>query len=136
MPQTINGQPFQIPGMPPVGQDPGAQPGAPSPEDEKAADDGKSFGGDNLSEKSDDPKDAGADASSSGDDKSSGGGDSDKSSGGDSKPPWLDKKSSALFLTEEGVALPYDRYVAHLALKTTEDRETTLVEVIRTNENQ
>jgi hypothetical protein len=131
MPQTINGQPFQIPGMPPAGADPGAQPGQlpPGAEAPSDDDDSSSFGGDNLSDKANDPKDGPDDGSSKpppGAEKS--GGDDD------SKPPWLDKKSSALFLTEEGVALPLDKYVAHLALKTTDDRETTLAEVIATNE--
>ena len=130
MPQTINGTPFQIPGMPPLGQETPAAPGDPAPAEE---DENKSFGGDDLSDKVHDPKD-GPDDGSTPPKKDDSSGDSKKSddSGGD-KPPWLDKKSG-LFLTEEGVALPYDRYVTHLALKATEDREATLHEVRLSNE--
>lgn len=132
MPQTINGTPFQIPGMPPVGQETPAAPGAPAPGEE---DENKSFGGDDLSDKAHDPKDGPDDGSkppaAGGDDSKKS--DDSKSDGGGDKPPWLDKKSG-LFLTEEGVALPYDKYVAHLALKATPDREATLQEVVRANE--
>jgi predicted CXXCH cytochrome family protein len=144
MPQTINGVPFQAPGMPPVGQDPGAKPGEPTPAEE---DENKSFGGDDLSEKAHDPKDGPdpKDPAAGGkspfppkktdektDDKPKG--DDDKSGG--SKPPWLTDKKSGLFLTAEGVALPLDKYMAHLALKETEDREATLQEVNQSNEGQ
>lgn len=125
MPQTIDGVPQQLPGMPPPGADPGAKE-TPPPEDEN-----KSFGGDDLSDKAHDPKDAPDDGS-----KPNPFGKKDDSSGGDDKPKPDDDKdkkpnpfAKGAFITEAGIALPYDEYVAHLAIKSSQNPEETLHEV-------
>lgn len=120
MPQTINGVPYQIPGMPERAQKPDEAPG-----DE--GDDDKSFGGDDLSEKVDDPKEAPAD-----DDKNPFAKDSapkDDKAKDDSAPP-----KESMLITESGFALPLDQYITHLALKTSDDKEATLDEVRRSRE--
>lgn len=103
-PQTVNGMPVQVPGMPgQVGVDPAGAGGPPMDPNDPAA------GGDDANPfaSSDD-----ASADPAGDD-----------SGGN---PFA--KGSAL-LTTAGKALPVDSYLAHLALKHTKDRDTTLAAV-------
>lgn len=109
MPQTINGVPYQIPGMPERStQAPGDNP-INNPEDPNAAleqapeDDSASFGGDSLSDKV-------------------GGGDEDL--------------SAVAYLTEDGYALPEDKFLAHLALRYSDDPEQTLGEVRRANRGE
>ena len=115
MPATVEGQPYTPgvgvgggPGTPP----PAAGPAQPAP---TADDDEGSFGGDPLSEKA-----------------NTDGGDEGKPD--DSKPADDDKdknpfaKGSSL-VTAQGVALPVDQFMAHLALKHSPDRERTLAEV-------
>lgn len=111
MPQTINGVPYQIPGMPEraTGQPPGGgtegdatqqQPGAGGDDQ----DENKSFGGDDLS---------------------------DKVQTGEVGS--LQDLNKGAFLTREGVALPLDSFVAKLALEHSDDRDATLEEVRRSN---
>ncbi len=121
MPQTVNGEPY-TPGTQP---NPGTTPAPNQPppgddsKDDDEDDDGKSFGGDDLSEKidtSDKDSDSGnpfAKKDDSGDD--------------DDKNPFA--KSS--FVTASGVALPFDKYLDHLALAYSPDREQTLAEMQR-----
>jgi len=101
MPQTINGQPFQIPGMPPP-SDPSTDPAQPDP-NEATESDHESFGGDDLSEKVDDKEE-----------------DSLK-----------DLNKGAMFITTNGMALPLADFEEHMALAHTGNREKTLEEVKR-----
>lgn len=109
MPQTINGVPYQIPGMPersttPPQDNPISNPDGSSQEPADYPDeDGASFGGDDLSDKVD---------------------------LGD------DVQKSAALITEEGYVLPADDYLAHLALRHTKDRKATLEEVRRMNQRE
>lgn len=110
MPQTINGQPYQIPGMPerstetpadnPIQnpEDPNAQ-----PEVEDAGGEGGAFGGDSLS---------------------------DKVNGND------EIQASAALVTADGYALSKDSYLAHLALRHSDDPAKTLDEVRRQNRGE
>jgi LAGLIDADG-like domain len=103
MPQTVNGMPYQIPGMPTPSEGSNLPPGATPNAPQTAGTDHASFGGDNLATK----------APAAGTD------------GGTLPPPG---KTSAL-ITEDGVALDEDSYLAHLALKHTSDRDATISEV-------
>ena len=110
MPQTINGQPYQIPGMPerstqapadnPIQnpEDPNAQ-----PEVEDDGGEGGAFGGDSLS---------------------------DKVNGND------EIQASAALVTADGFALSKDSYLAHLALRHSDDPAKTLDEVRRQNRGE
>jgi hypothetical protein len=124
MPQTIDGQPY-TPGQQPGDTTTPATPGAPDAEGE----DDTSFGGDQLSDKVEQPDDdqppaegapdkGGNPFAKKDDDKS-------KSKGGN---PFA--KGSA-FITAEGVALTEDEYMAHIAFKFTHRKDQTLAEVQR-----
>lgn len=110
-PQTIDGQPIDVPGMPNGGQNANVPPGAGDPNDPNA-----------------DPDDSNPFADPPGDDSAADGGDdSDDDSGGD-KPPWL--KSSALtFVTEAGHRLASDAYMRHLALRHSYDQQRALDQI-------
>lgn len=109
-PQTVNGQPVQIPGMP--GQPDMAPPGTFGPDaDVEGADDG-SEPPEGLSDDSDDlasPDDAD---------------DADEDS---DKPPFL--KNTSLYRTAAGDALDEDGYLRHLALAVADDRPAALARV-------
>lgn len=99
-PQTVNGQPVQIPGMPgqPDMAPPGTfGPGANPPDDPDAS--GGFPGGD---------EDGGGDDLASPDDE----------------PPFL--KNTSLYRTAAGDALPEDKYLRHLALAVAYDHSTVL----------
>lgn len=112
-PQTMDGQPIQVPGMPgqidaPVGggpQDP-SMPGAPDP--------GMDPNADTDADGIPDQQDPDADGD--------GFNDADPASA-DNQPPWL--KSG--LRTQAGVRLPLDEYVRHLAIKHTEQTERPAV---------
>lgn len=132
-PQTINGNPVQMPGMPHGGpgggdnpaagpDDPNApgdatDPGAkPNPFDHKAPQSPQ--GGDKPGDKPDDAKPAG-----------------DKPKG--NQPPWLKGKSSArYYMTADQIALPEDSYLRHLAIKYAEDKDAVLASVRDENERK
>ena len=101
MPQTINGVPFQIPGMPPP-SDPATDPAQPDP-NEATESDHESFGGDDLSEKVDDKE----------------------------EDSLADLNKGAMFITTNGMALPLADFEAHMALAHTANQEQTLKEVRR-----
>jgi ribosomal protein L37AE/L43A len=128
MPQTIDGVPQQLPGMPPPSADPGAKETAPPPEDE-----GKSFGGDDLSEKAHDPKDdpdPGSPPDGIAKDKQDSENTGDKAKAKDDDGVAnLNKGAGKLYVTEAGIALPYDKYLEHLAITSSMDREATIEEV-------
>lgn len=110
-PQTIDGVPVDVPGMPNGGQSANVPPGGAPPADgDPDADSANPFAADG------DPDGAGGD--DSGDDGSDG---SDDDAGGDGKPPWM-KKSS----------LNEDHYMQHLALHFL-DRERVLAQVRHEN---
>ena len=103
MPQTINGQPYQIPGMPerstqPSGDNAIQNPDGPvqgeAPDD--GSDDGGSFGGDDLSDK-------------------------------------VNLETKAALITEDGYVLGEDSYMARLALLHSDDPVETLQEIRRAN---
>jgi hypothetical protein len=124
MPQTINGEPYapgQKPndGTVPTGQPQQAPPQAP----DAGADDDSSFGGDDLSEK---PKKDGGDDGDSGGDKPNPFAKKDDSGSDDSSP-----SKESMLITEAGVALPLEEYMAYLALRVTPDKDQTLAEVQR-----
>lgn len=111
-PQTINGQPVQVPGMP--GQigtdqgmgmdpmaDPAAQPGMDpgAPVDPSAVDAEGEVPEDDSEEESDDA------------------------------PPWA--KESSLFITDRGHALPADEFARHLAIKHAEDPKAMAAQIKR-----
>lgn len=108
-PQTIDGMPVQVPGMPnggadanvPAGADPGADPMA--PDDGSAPPDGPPGADDGSAPPDDDSDD----------------------SGSDSAPPWA-KKS---YRTAAGVVLDERHYRQHIALATTNDRSRTLARI-------
>jgi hypothetical protein len=113
-PQTIDGVPVQVPGMPaggananiPPGAAPGGPPGADGPPGaEDGGDEGSPFGDDSAGD--DAPDDEGA---------------QDDSGGG---PPWA-KKSSLLLRTEAGHVLSEEQYIRHLALAHAGNRDSVL----------
>ena len=109
MPQTINGVPYQIPGMPAGGDQPKPDNGLDmDPNDPNAQgepeDDSASFGGDDLADKAGDP----------GEEE-------------DSFP------KQSMFITRDGVALSLESYLKHLAIQTSDDPEATLAEVRQSN---
>lgn len=112
-PQTINGMPVDVPGMPgSIGEDQSGQPlpssgPLPGAEDE-GGDDGNPFGGDSEGGESEDAGD----------------------SGGSSDNPF-DKKSSAL-RTETGAALNRDEFIRHLAVRfANPDEREAVIRAIR-----
>jgi len=118
MPQTIDGQPYT------PGEQPGNAPTTPAAAPGEDPDDEGSFGGDQLSEKLPDD-DATADAPA-GDDSGNPFAKKDDSD----KPPA--PKSSSLtgaYITEEGVVLSEDEFMAHIAIKFSPRRDDTLAEV-------
>jgi hypothetical protein len=120
MPQTVDGQPYT------PGQQPGNAPTTPAPAAGEDPDDEGSFGGDQLSEKL--PTDDATDDAAGGDDSGNPFAKKDDSD----KPPA--PKESALkgaYITEEGVVLSEDEYIAHLAIKFSPRRDETLAEVKR-----
>lgn len=112
-PQTIDGVPQQVPGMPAGGQDanvpPGAAPGG-DPTDPDAPEDGQQEDG------SDNP--FADDADSGGDDSGS----------DDDKPAFL-KGSGLLYRTAAGHALDELRFMRHLALQDPARRERVLAQI-------
>lgn len=109
MPQTVNGQPYNVPGMPGGGPD----------------------AGDTQGERADQIGDAQTDAPAEKKDSAPPfGGDG----GGDKPKPPADAKpknpfAAALLVTSDGTALPYDSYLQRLALEHAEDRERVLAQV-------
>jgi hypothetical protein len=103
-PQTINGQPVQIPGMPGQignpGMAPGMPPGAPGAPPGAEGDEGSGF------PPGDDPD---ADGDAQGDS------DGDGDGGDDKKPDFLKGKASKQFKTAAGDWLNEDQYTRHLA---------------------
>lgn len=117
-PQTIDGVPVDVPGMPNGGQSanvpPGATPGA-DPLDPDSADpdaDGNPFGGDKSGADSDDSD--------------------DNSDGGDNKPAFL-KGSARLFRTAAGKQLTYEQFMRHLALAHAQNPEYVLTQIRHEN---
>jgi uncharacterized Zn finger protein (UPF0148 family) len=116
-PQTIDGQPVQVPGMPAGGQNanvppgaaPGADPGLDGPPGAEDGDDGGSPFGDD-SGGGDAPEDDDSD---------------DSDSGGE--PPWA--KKSLLLRTSAGHALTPDQYMRHLALTHASNRDKVLARI-------
>lgn len=117
-PQTIDGVPVQVPGMPAGGQNanvpPGAAPGDPT---DPGADPGAEDG-DNPFASSGPP---GADDS----------GDDEDDSDDDGKPAFL--KGSMLLRTEDGARLTPEQYMRHLALIHSHDPHAVLVQIRREN---
>lgn len=99
MPQTIDGQPYNIPGMPGGGPDAGA-----------AADAGADAAGD----------------AQAGDDPTPPDQPDDKQVKDEAANPFVE---GALLVTAEGVALEPEAYLAHLALAHADDREMVLAQV-------
>jgi ribosomal protein L37AE/L43A len=124
MPQTINGVPQQLPGMPPPGADPGATEAEPKGEPAK---EDKSFGGDDLSDKAIDPKDGPPDSVAK--DKQDSENTGDKADAKEDDGVANLNKGAALYVTEGGTALNYEQYMSHLALMMTLSPEETLAEV-------
>ena len=112
-PQTVNGQPY------PPGSKEQTPEDAAAKDDPDADRDTKSFGGEDLSEKTSDD-----DAPPADDD---GGNPFAKKDKDDAPPPGIDKDS--MLITDDGVAIPLDEYMAHLALAVTKDPRTTVQEV-------
>jgi hypothetical protein len=125
-PQTMDGQPVQVPGMPgqidqPVGggpQDP-SMPGAPDP----AA--GAVPGADPNA-------DPNADANQDGIPDAQEGFDPNNPAGADNQPPWLKKG----LRTEAGKTLPLDEYVRHLAIKHAGDDRPAVLRSVRASRSQ
>lgn len=112
-PQTIDGQPMQVPGMP--GQI-GGPPGVPDP----TADPNAAFGTDPMAAGEED------DGNPFGDDADEDGGapeDEDDESGGDSAPPFA--KGSMLH-TASGASLTWDNYLRHLAIRHADNKDAVL----------
>lgn len=107
-PQTINGQPVQVPGMPGEigeGMPPGGDPNAPVDPSQMSDDGSVPPGADGQQ-----PPPGGDD---SGDDS----GDDDDS---DDAPPWVSKQS--VYVTHEGKALDPVNYAFYLAIRNAPDR--------------
>lgn len=126
-PQTVDGNPVQVPGVPGSGQqDPMADPMGVDPAATGASDGAPPFGDDEADgdgSDSDNPfasDDDSTEEETPDDDSGEGSDDSDSD---DSKPPFPPKKT---YRTATGVELEVDEYLRHLALKHTEDREGTL----------
>ena len=124
MPQTIDGQPF-APGQPPGGG-PAPAP-ADAPGGEAPPDDEGSFGGDQLSEKVDQPEKPEDDEERS--DSEGGNPFAKKDDGADKDDKDDNPFAKSSFITVEGVALSYEDYQAYLALKFSNDRQRTLAEI-------
>jgi len=114
MPQTVNGVPYNIPGMPGGGPDAGAaNVGAPVPPDAQPIEDAPV-----------DDANAGAPAPQ------------DDSAGpprGSDKPPWMKPSQAALLVTDTGVALPIASAMRRLALRHADDRDAVLEDVRRSH---
>lgn len=117
-PQTINGQPVQVPGMP--GQ---IQSGAPVGGDPAGGDPGFPVDPDDVDDQGGVPEDPQADDGQGGGDDDSA---DEQESEEDSAPPWA-KKS---LRTSAGVVLPAEEYIHHLAIKNARDRRT-MAEIVR-----
>jgi len=124
MPQTVDGQPYDpTTGQPTQGTDASGLPDPNNLQPEEAGtDDDGSFGGEPLSEKTPDDDKAG----DQGEDEGA------REEGDDDPLKGIDK-DSALFITAQGIPLPYDQYTAHLALQFSPDRSSTLREVQASN---
>lgn len=105
MPQSVNGQPFNVPGMPGGGPDAGA------------ADEAKADAVGDVQEGA--PKKA--------EDPGAGGNPFAKKPEGEKKPnPFA---AQSMLVTKEGMALPTRAYLQHLALAHADDREAVLAQV-------
>lgn len=117
-PQTIDGQPVQVPGMPgQVGVDPsGASGGAPGDPGDMPPVDPSAVGDDGQVPPAGDqaPPGSGGDED---DDSGDSGSDDDDDSG--DQPPWA--KKSSLLRTAAGHDLPTDEYERHLAIRFARD---------------
>lgn len=113
-PQTIDGVPVDVPGMPNGGQSANVPPGGADAPPGAAGDDpdANPFGGD----------DAGADGDDSDDD----------SDGGDDKPAFL-KGSARLFRTAAGKQLTYEQFMRHLALIHAQNPDEVLAQIRHEN---
>lgn len=113
MPQTVNGQPYNIPGMPGGGPDAGAADAAvPVPPDAAPIEDAPI-------------QDADAGAPAPQDDS---GGPPQSSD----KPPWM-RQSQGVLVVDTGVALPTASAMRRLALRHADDPEAVLEDVRRSN---
>jgi hypothetical protein len=114
-PQSVNGQPVPIPGMPgePGGGPPGIAP------DDPAAPGGPPVPGGG-------PEDQGQDPAGPPEDDADAGGDED--GGGDDKPAFLKGGS---YRTAAGDILPLDAYLRHLAIEVAPDRSAMLAQLRR-----
>lgn len=111
-PQTIDGMPMQVPGMP--GQI-GGPPAAPDP----------AMGG---MDPSMDPMGGGAgmDPEMGAEDPDGAPGEDDEDDGGGDAPPWA---KNSMLKTASGVALGWDNYLKHLAIKHADDKDSVLARV-------
>lgn len=123
-PQTIDGVPVDVPGMPNGGANANVPPGSAPPGGPPGADP-------NDPDASGDPDAAGGNpfASASDDDSSDGDDGSDSSGGG--QPPWM--KKSVLLRTAAGKALNPEQYMRHLALHHTGNKRSVLEQIRREN---
>lgn len=123
-PQTINGQPVQVPGMPgeigqgpmPPGGDPGQDPNA----DPNAPVDPSQMDDQGNVPPADDP--TASDDDSGGEDQ-------------DSAPPWV-KKSSRTFVTDRGHVLGARDYARHLAIKHAPDPRAMAAQIKEEREHE
>jgi hypothetical protein len=116
-PQTIDGVPVDVPGMPAGGANANVPANVPAPGDPAASGPpGNDSGGF--------PPDSGGDDADDSDDSGDDGGGSDA-------PPWA--KKSLLLRTAKGHALDPDQYMRHLALAHAQDRGAVLAQVRAAN---
>jgi len=105
MPQTVNGQPFEVPGSPRRSDDPVQTAGGPAPDPGAGPLPGDPAGG-GLEQFRVDAAPAGG-APTAG----------------------LEQFRAGLYVTAKGVALPAESYLAHLAIEHAEDREAVIAQV-------
>lgn len=122
MPQTIDGQPYNIPGMPGGGPDAGGA------QDQRADDIGEAQeGGDQLEDQERDPSEDGP--PTDGPPKA----DNPFAKKDDKKKQPNPFAKGSLLITAEGIALPPEAYLQHLALAYADDRGSVLAQVKQAN---
>lgn len=120
MPQTVNGEPYNIPGMPGGGPDAGmADIGMDPPPDALPMEEGGLPGADTGAP---DPSRAPGGAP-----------DGLPGSAPEKKPPWMRQNQAALLLTDQGVALPTASALRRLALRHADDKGAVLEDVRRSH---
>ncbi len=107
MPQTVNGQPYDIPGSARISDDPVPAAGAPAPIGGSPLPDTGATGGTGLEQF-----------------RVDGGGVAAPPSGGG-----LERFRTARFITHAGVAIPFDSFVAHLAIRHADDPPSVIEQV-------